>query len=96
MHYLRHQSPLPLVGDVLVVAAVELLHAGQELLGRHAAHHGRDPVDHGEPVLGPGHGEVRQRDPLLKRPVSNINLKRYWLKPVSGWRRTPLRQERSR
>ena len=64
--YLSHQSPLSLVGDVLVVAAVQLLHAGQELVLRHAAHHGGDPVDDGQAVLSPGQGEVGQGDPLLQ------------------------------
>ena len=58
--YLGHQPPLPLVGDVLVIAAVKLLHAGEELLSRYAAHYSRDPIDHGQPVLCPGHSEVWQ------------------------------------
>ena len=64
--HLGDESPLALVGDVLVGAAVQLLHARQELLGRHAAHHSRDAVDHGEAVLGAGHRQVGQRHPLLR------------------------------
>ena len=64
--YLSYQSPLSLVGDVLVVTAVQLLHAGQELVLRHAAHHGGDPVDDGQSVLCPGQGHVGQCDPLLQ------------------------------
>ena len=64
--HLGDESPLALVGDVLVGAAVELLHARQELLGRHAAHHRGDAVDHGEAVLGAGHRQVGQPHPLLR------------------------------
>ena len=65
---LGHKSPLPLTCEVLVVTTVQLLHAGQELVLSHAAHHGGDVVDDGKAVLGPGQGHVGQSDPLLQSP----------------------------
>ena len=64
--HLGYKSPLSLVCEVLVVAAVELLHAGQELVLRHAAHHGGDVVDDGQAVLCPGQGHVGESDPFLQ------------------------------
>ena len=70
---LRTLSPGPQVSTasdmrVLVVTTVQLLHAGQELVLSHAAHHGGDVVDDGKAVLGPGQGHVGQSDPLLQSP----------------------------
>ena len=63
--YLCWYPPLPLVGQVQVIAVIQLLHAGEELCGGHPAHHGGDPVHHGQPVLGSRHLQVGQRPPFL-------------------------------
>ena len=50
---LRHQPPLPLVERVLLVAAVQLLNGGKELVRRHSSHHRGNPVDDGQAMLCP-------------------------------------------
>ena len=66
-NYQGYRSPLNPKGQIDVVAGVELLDAWEELLRGNAAKDGGQVVDDGETVLGPGHLERGQANPVLGR-----------------------------
>ena len=66
-NYQGYRSPLDPEGQIDVVAGVELLDAWEELLWGNAAKDGGQVVDDGETVLGPGHLERGQANPVLGR-----------------------------